>query len=252
MDPSTPSKKTNKALPAPSMPKTPRIPLSPWKPEQKEFWDPEVNFAWIDKHSPAKPSAPKLDFTSSAAPSNNKQASPKKKSTSTSTPAAAAAAAGAIQPVISPTKKQQREAKRAFDASKDDVARSFLAALDERVTEGKLSQLTEATGGLRTVWSNTLQTTAGRAHWKCRTVARTTTLADGSVASAAAKEAQHEAHIELASKVLTNEADLLNTVAHEFCHLVVFSEFYQPTGPFPPHVFPLSPCAYLPTYQEPP
>ncbi|KAJ2991832.1 hypothetical protein NUW58_g2376 [Xylaria curta] len=50
-EPMTPRKNLT-ASPA----KVPRIPMSPWKPEHKEFWDPEVNFAWIDKHSPPKKS----------------------------------------------------------------------------------------------------------------------------------------------------------------------------------------------------
>ena len=61
-DPVTP-RKGNKTLP-PSPHKTPRIPLSPWKPDNKEFWDPEVNFAWIDKHSPAKPTRSRRDPSS--------------------------------------------------------------------------------------------------------------------------------------------------------------------------------------------
>ncbi|RYO85092.1 hypothetical protein DL766_004019 [Monosporascus sp. MC13-8B] len=222
MDPTTP-RKTNKTLPA-SPHKTPRIPMPPWKPEHKEFWDPEANFAWIDKHSPPKqPSSaagtatgtanliknnqvnlpPAIDLTNDNDKDDGMGSPRKKKQAAPPSP-----------------KKQQREAKRAFDETKDALARSFLRELDERITGGRLGRLTEATGGLRTVWSNTLQTTAGRAHWKCRTATRTTRDADG--ASSTTSEARHEAHIELAAKVLTNEPDLLNTVAHEFCHLAVF------------------------------
>ncbi|RYP64210.1 hypothetical protein DL769_006756 [Monosporascus sp. CRB-8-3] len=222
MDPTTP-RKTNKTLPA-SPHKTPRVPMAPWKPEHKEFWDPEANFAWIDKHSPPKQPTtaagtatgtanliknnqvslpPAIDITNGG-DNDNGMGSPRKKK----------------QAAPASPKKQQREAKRAFDETKDALARSFLRELDERITGGRLAQLTEATGGLRTVWSNTLQTTAGRAHWKCKTATRTTRNADGT--SSTAGEARHEAHIELAAKVLTNEPDLLNTVAHEFCHLAVF------------------------------
>ncbi|KAK5625488.1 hypothetical protein RRF57_001204 [Xylaria bambusicola] len=203
LEPKTPKKKAT-ASPA----KVPRIPMSPWKPEHKEFWDPEVNFAWIDKHSPPKKSTKKvLDL---AAP-NNKDELERKYGTS-------------------PEKKQ---AKKAFDAVKEDLARDFLEELDQVITDGKLAQLTEATGGLRIIWSNTLLTTAGRAHWKCKTT--TTTSKQPSASSASSKSttstttattksttAQHSAHIELAVKVLSNESDLLNTVAHEFCHLAVF------------------------------
>ncbi|RYP33916.1 hypothetical protein DL767_004543 [Monosporascus sp. MG133] len=222
MDLTTP-RKTNKTLPT-SPHKTPRIPMSPWKPEHKEFWDPEANFAWIDKHSPPKQSTtaagtatgtanliknnqvnlpPAIDLTKDNENDNGMGSPRKKKQAAPASP-----------------KKQQREAKRAFDESKDALARSFLRELDERITGGRLGRLTEATGGLRTVWSNTLQTTAGRAHWKCKTATRTTRNTDGT--SSTTSEARHEAHIELAAKVLTNESDLLNTVAHEFCHLAVF------------------------------
>ncbi|KAI1122051.1 hypothetical protein F5Y10DRAFT_254991 [Nemania abortiva] len=201
LEPMTPRKN----LPA-SPNKVPRIPLSPWKPEHKEFWDPEVNFAWIDKHSPPKKSTKKtLDLT---APDNKEEL---KRRYGTS-----------------PEKKQ---ARKAFDAVKEDLARDFLLELDQVVTNGKLAQLTETTGGLRIVWSNTLLTTAGRAHWKCKTTTTTSKQPSSSSSAPASSTSttitkttavQHYASIELAMKVLSNEADLLNTVAHEFCHLAVF------------------------------
>ncbi|KAI1424259.1 hypothetical protein F5Y12DRAFT_752979 [Xylaria sp. FL1777] len=203
LDPMTPRKNVTTS-PA----KIPRIPISPWKPEHKEFWDPEVNFAWIDKHSPPKKSTKKiLDLT---APDNKEEL---KRRYGTS-----------------PEKKQ---AKKAFDAVKEDLARDFLLELDKVITNGKLAQLTETTGGLRIVWSKTLQTTAGRAHWKCKTTTTTSkqpssssTSSTGPVTTATATTktttTQHSASIELATKVLSNESDLLNTVAHEFCHLAVF------------------------------
>ncbi|KAI1147496.1 hypothetical protein F4825DRAFT_437189 [Nemania diffusa] len=189
--------------------KMPRIPMSPWKPEHKEFWDPEVNFAWIDKHSPPKKSTKKIPDL--MAPDNREEL---KRRYGTS-----------------PEKKQ---AKKAFDAVKEDLARDFLLELDDAITGGKLAQLTATTGGLRIEWSNTLLTTAGRAHWKCKTTTTTSkqpTPSSSSSLSAAAgptttvtktTATQHYASIELAMKVLSNEADLLNTVAHEFCHLAVF------------------------------
>ncbi|KAI8627492.1 hypothetical protein F5Y19DRAFT_486737 [Xylariaceae sp. FL1651] len=207
LEPTTP-RKTLTASPA----KVPRIPMSPWKPEHKEFWDPEVNFAWIDKHSPPKKSPEKtIDLTGPDGKDDLKR-----------------------RYGTSPEKKQ---AKKAFDAVKEDLARTFLLELDKVITEGRLAQLTESTGGLRVVWSNTLLTTAGRAHWKCKTT--TTSASKPPVPSASSSSAssslttttmktttttttQHYASIELATKVLSNEADLLNTVAHEFCHLAVF------------------------------
>ncbi|KAI1117852.1 hypothetical protein F5Y14DRAFT_402233 [Nemania sp. NC0429] len=239
------ARKTSARIPEPMTPKknltaspakVPRIPMSPWKPEHKEFWDPEVNFAWIDKHSPPKKSAKKTmpDLT---APDHKAEL---KRRYGTS-----------------PEKKQ---AKKAFDSVKEDLARDFLLELDDVITNGKLAQLTEATGGLRIVWSNTLLTTAGRAHWKCKTTTTTSKLPPSASSSSTSATTtatattatgptitkttatgptitkttatgptitkttatQHHASIELAHKVLSNEADLLNTVAHEFCHLAVF------------------------------
>ncbi|KAI1739068.1 hypothetical protein F4680DRAFT_423786 [Xylaria scruposa] len=192
-EPMTPRKNLT-ASPA----KAPPIPMSPWKPEHKEFWDPEVNFAWIDQHSPPKKSTKKSTMPDLAAPENKEEL---KRRYGTS-----------------PEKKQ---AKKAFDAVKEDLARDFLVELDEVVTDGELARLTETTGGLRIEWSNTLLTTAGRAHWKCKTT--TTTSRQPSAPSATkTTSTQHYASIELATKVLSNESDLLNTVAHEFCHLAVF------------------------------
>ncbi|TRX95912.1 hypothetical protein FHL15_003054 [Xylaria flabelliformis] len=192
LEPMTPRKNLT-----PSPAKAPRIPMSPWKPEHKEFWDPEVNFAWIDQHSPPKKSTKKNTMPDLTAPQNKEEL---KRRYGTS-----------------PEKKQ---AKKAFDAVKEDLARDFLVELDEVVTNGELARLTESTGGLRIVWSNTLLTTAGRAHWKCKTT--TTTSRQPSASSTKTTTTQHYASIELATKVLSNESDLLNTVAHEFCHLAVF------------------------------
>ncbi|KAI1454633.1 SprT-like family-domain-containing protein [Annulohypoxylon moriforme] len=195
LEPTTP-RKTFKAIPASPL-KTPRIPISPWKPEQKEFWDSEVHFGWIDKHSPEK----KLE-------------SPKKaKSTAQELKMEAQRKYG-----VSPEKK---DARKAFDAVKESLARTFLQELDDRITDGKLTELTEDTGGLKVVWSNTLRTTAGRAYWKCKTLSTTTKNADG-VTTSRRETRQHIASIELSTHVLTKEFDLMNTVAHEFCHLAVF------------------------------
>ncbi|KAI0165070.1 SprT-like family-domain-containing protein [Hypoxylon sp. FL1284] len=183
LDPMTP-KKTLPASPS----KAPRIPQSPWKPEHREFWDPEKNFSWIDKHSPEK----KLE-------------SPRKRQLQDD------ARAGTTI-----TNAEKRSTKKAFEAIKEEMALAFLQELDDRITDGQLAQLTKETGGLKITWSKTLNSTAGRAHWKCKTLS--TRRADGSTD----KHKQHWASIELASKVLANEADLLNTVAHEFCHLAVF------------------------------
>ncbi|KAI5854479.1 SprT-like family-domain-containing protein [Durotheca rogersii] len=199
--PPTP-KKTLLASPS----KRPKIPASPWNPQQGEFWDPEANFGWIDKHSPEKPEGSRPSQSQSAPDNDGKAPGPKRKH--------AVATVGVAK----------RDARKAFDVTKEELARSFLQELDENVTDGQLTRMTAETGGLRIEWSNTLLTTAGRAHWKCKTMSTATKHADGTVEVRKEEvgRRQHHAHIELASKVLANETDLLNTVAHEFCHLAVF------------------------------
>ncbi|KAK7990541.1 hypothetical protein PG990_014821 [Apiospora arundinis] len=183
-------------LPSPT--KGPTIPTSPWKPEHQEFWDPEVQNKWIDDHSPHKQASPRK-LAMDGGDVNTKAALKLKYGTS----------------------PEKRNAKKAFNLVKESVAERFLAELDEKVTEGQLAKLTAATGGITIKWSTTLQSTAGRAHWKCKETSTMTEQADGTMASSG-KQKLHTAHIELATKVLLNEPDLLNTVAHEFCHLATF------------------------------
>lgn len=175
--------------------KTSTIPPSPWKAEHKEFWDVGIQNEWIDRHSPPKRSPKKLDLTAGA----DKMDAPKQKLG---------------------TSPEKKTTKKAFAQVRDKIAHDFLHELDERVTSGQLSRLTAATGGLQIKWSSTLQTTAGRAHWKCKEVRTMTQQPDGEFLTV--KERRHEGWIELAAKVLNNEDDLMNTVAHEFCHLAVF------------------------------
>lgn len=195
LDPVTPRKVL---LPSPTKGKA--IPTSPWKPEHSEFWDPEVQNKWIDDHSPHKQPSPRK-LAMDGGDVNTKAALKLKYGTS----------------------PEKKNAKKVFDAAKESAAERFLAELDDKVTDGQLSKLTAATGGIAIKWSTTLQSTAGRAHWKCKETTTMTEQADGSMAMAAGgKQKLHTAHIELATKVLLNEADLLNTVAHEFCHLATF------------------------------
>lgn len=191
LDPVTPKKSLQ-----PSPFKAPKIPPSPWKPDHKEFWDAEIQNEWIDRHSPPKRASPKklvLEATDAKALLKQKYG----------------------------TSPEKRNAKKAFDQVKETLAEDFLRELDDRITQGQLAKLTASTGGMRIKWSTTLQSTAGRAHWKCKEVSTMTQQPDGS-SLRSAKERRHEAWIELATKVLTNPDDLLNTVAHEFCHLAVF------------------------------
>lgn len=165
---------------APSPSKQVRIPKTPHRQSTDAFWSQEVTNDWNDKHSPTKlilPAAKK---------------SPTK---------------------LSPTK----EARKSFDATKQQVAEEFLAQLDQQITEGQIAALAESTGGVKLNWTKSLNTTAGRANWKRETIR--TKSADGTETDVKHK---HHVSIDLAEKVIDDEARLLNVMAHEFCHLANF------------------------------
>jgi germ cell nuclear acidic protein len=174
--------------------KLPRIPSTPHHPSSDLFWSREFVDDWNDEHSPKKQLFP--DAT--------KNKSPAKPLTSPKKAAAGVAAA-------------KRDAKKAFEQTKHSIAQRFLLELDTEITQGRLSELAESTGGIKINWSNKLNTTAGRANWKRETIR--TKNADGTEASV---RHRHHASIELAEKVIDDEHRLLNVVAHEFCHLANF------------------------------
>jgi predicted SprT family Zn-dependent metalloprotease len=93
------------------------------------------------------------------------------------------------------------------------LAETFLKELDTTITNGQIAALAASTGGIKVIWSNKLNTTAGRANWKRETLKSS---------SSAIPTYRHHAAIDLASKVIDNEDRLLNVVAHEFCHLANF------------------------------
>lgn len=177
--PETPVK-TRKTKRMVSLTKTPGFPKTPHRPNDDAFWNQEIVNDWIDEHSPRKPTMP-------ASSISNAKRSPSK------------------------------DEKRNFEAKKHTIASDFLQELDNKITEGKIGQLAEATGGVTLVWSKTLNTTAGRANWRRETIR--TKDASGAETSVQHK---HHASIELAEKVINDEDRLLNVVAHEFCHLANF------------------------------
>ncbi|EHK43650.1 hypothetical protein TRIATDRAFT_37227 [Trichoderma atroviride IMI 206040] len=123
------------------------------------------------------------------------------------------------QSSVSKTSSPKKQYKKSFDAKKDQLATDFLQQLDSRITDGKIGELTESTGGVKIVWSKTLKTTAGRASWKRETVS-SKQIKDG--VSVEVKQYRHHSSIELAEKVIDDEQRLFNVIAHEFCHLANF------------------------------
>lgn len=168
------------------------------------FWDQEFIDDWNDEHSPKK----QLFLPSAGGSPSKKQSSPSKRGE----PSAAAIA---------------KAAKKAFEQSKHELADKFLHELDTHITDGKISELSAATGGIRIDWTNKLNTTAGRANWKRETIKRK----DGDTGAVTSVRYKHHASIELAEKVIDDEGRLLNVIAHEFCHLANFMVSGVTTNP---------------------
>ncbi|KAM0348275.1 hypothetical protein ACHAPU_004243 [Fusarium lateritium] len=182
--PSTPPKASKpNGLVSPS--KKILIPKTPHRPSMDAFWSQDFVDGWNDQHSPRKLMLPPVTK------------SPRK---------------------ASPKKNPKKETKKSFAARKHALAENFLAELDREITQGKIAELAESTGGVKLVWTKTLNTTAGRANWR-RETSRTTRKVDGVELSVTYK---HHASIELAEKVIDDEHRLLNVMAHEFCHLANF------------------------------
>ena len=193
--PASPSKGR---LLSPSKRAVARIPTPPFRPSLDAFWNAETVNDWNDQYSPRKEWSPrKLKATQDEA-STSPTGSPKK--------------------LQSPSKRTKADvaAKKDWETRKHEVAQAFLTELDRKVTDNKVGELAASTGGVRFIWSKTLNTTAGRANWRRETTK--SRQVDGSVAVTH----KHHASIELAEKVIDDEERLLNVVAHEFCHLANF------------------------------
>ena len=193
--PASPSKSK---LVSPSKTKT-RIPTPPMRQSLDAFWSPNEVNEWNDKHSPRKAiGSPKKNPFLPSSESTSPTSSPKKSS---------------------PTKRTQAEvqAKKDFAARKHALAEAFLVELDNTITSGQIATLSASTGGVRLIWSKTLNSTAGRANWR-----RETIKTRPSPTSPTTTMQKHHASIELAEKVIDDEERLFNVLAHEFCHLANF------------------------------
>ncbi|KAK4247156.1 SprT-like family-domain-containing protein [Corynascus novoguineensis] len=177
--------------------KLPRIPITPHRPSSDLFWSQEFIDDWNDEHSPRKQLFPDAIAARQNSPT---KASPEKKSKKT---------AGS-------KKLSEREAKKVFETTKRELAEQFLQELDAVITNSKLAELAASTGGIKTIWTNKLNTTAGRANWKRETIR--TRQPDGTTVT----RHKHHASIELAEKVIDDADRLRNVLAHEFCHLANF------------------------------
>ncbi|KAK4496936.1 hypothetical protein PRZ48_011385 [Zasmidium cellare] len=193
--PPPPASPSKSKLQSPSK-KAPRIPTPPLRPSLDAFWTADAINDWNDQYSPQKPlkspRKPKLQPSA-------KEASP------TTSP----------NNLLSPAKRTKADlaAIKDFNARKITLAETFLSELDTTITQSRISALSSSTGGVQLIWSNTLNSTAGRANWRRET---TKSRSTDSV------QHKHFASIELATKVISTEHRLLNVIAHEFCHLANF------------------------------
>ncbi|RKF66026.1 putative sprt family metallopeptidase [Erysiphe neolycopersici] len=190
--------------------KIPRIPLTPHRLSSDAFWQQDVINEWNDRFSPSKILFPR----SKASSSNDKLENSKP----------------LIRPVniLDKIEKKSREAKKLFFEKKITLANSFLHELDAKITGGEISKLAASSGGVKITWNKKLNSTAGRANWKCEKINSKNSLTDAGPNSA---KVIHHATIELAEKVIDDEERLLNVMAHEFCHLATFMISNVKTNP---------------------
>ncbi|KAJ9647047.1 hypothetical protein H2199_002033 [Coniosporium tulheliwenetii] len=176
------------------------------------FWSAEVVNEWNDQYSPRKIlQSPKKPHHSRQQDSDLSNDDGEYISPST--------ARSPTKKTQSPTKRTKAAlaARKAWDTSKLSLAESFVAELDATVTQGRISALSASTGGIKIVWSKKLNTTAGRAKWRREGTTKTSTTDGG-----ATRTYIHHATVELAEKIIDTPDRLLNTLAHEFCHLATF------------------------------
>ncbi|KAI9670087.1 MAG: hypothetical protein M1829_004814 [Trizodia sp. TS-e1964] len=181
------------------------IPALPLRQSSDGFWNPVVVNDWNEQHSPRKlPLPPKTPARNTPAPSKK--------------PGSFVPGSSLRQSPLrnSPQKKDRvaLDRKAEFDQRKLIRAVSFLKEVDQTVTGGQIAKLTTVTGGVKIVWSKKLNSTAGRAVWR--------RVLEKPSSELGLKKYQHVASIELSEKVIDCEDRLLNTIAHEYCHLANF------------------------------
>ncbi|RMZ77343.1 hypothetical protein DV737_g4380, partial [Chaetothyriales sp. CBS 132003] len=125
---------------------------------------------------------------------------------------------------IAEEKKAEKVRKAGFEAAKRGLARELFDELDANITDGRIAKLSASSGGVKIEWSKTLRSTAGRANWR-RSVSKDSGVAiKGNFSDQVPPgiKVEHFASIELAEKVIDCEERLVNTLAHEYCHLANF------------------------------
>ena len=134
--------------------------------------------------------------------------------------------------------KAEKQRLKKFNAEKVALANDFFAQLDDHITDGEIGRLALSSGGVQVLWNNKLNTTAGQASFRReRRIPTPPTGLNATLQSptkpGGEEKHRHIAKIELASKVVTTEQRLYDTLAHEFCHLanfIVSHELKHPHG----------------------
>ncbi|KAL2009819.1 hypothetical protein VTN00DRAFT_5626 [Thermoascus crustaceus] len=212
-----------------------RIPPSPHRESIDEFWRQEVINDWNDQYSPRKDlAAPGRAMQRLLHALGETTTDESNKNSTESTPSSSCSPVKKDPKTPSKTalKKAEAEKKRAllakkkeFDNKKASFAEEFLKTLDDAVAGGQVQKLAEETGGVKIIWSKTLQTTAGRAKWKrekfsgSSNSSRDSSSSSSSYGEQTTTKIKHHATIELAERIIDCEDRLLNTLAHEYCHL---------------------------------
>ncbi|KAI9788620.1 MAG: hypothetical protein M1816_006766 [Peltula sp. TS41687] len=171
-----------------------RIPTPPPRLSEDAFWHSDFINKWNDQHSPRKPPFSKksglMDLTQDSS------------------------RGGPSQTTFYPLQKSAEEikAKRLFDMNKDGIARAFLAELDEKLTNGRISNLTASSGGVKIIWNKKMHSSAGAAMTLPYLVSRDGFPGEGFPDG-------FQAQIDLSEKLLDDEERLIDTLAHGWAHV---------------------------------
>ena len=218
--PSSPSKK---GLRSPTKERV-AVPPTPFRESVDAFWSEQITNDWVDQHSPRKANKLLEEFDESDPEADMGIMPRSRRPTTTTNKESRTPSKTALKKAEVAQRKAAAAAKKDFDDRKASVAEHFLQTLDDTVTGGRLQRMASATGGVRIAWSKTLQTTAGRASW--RRERKKSSLTSSSTSSPTDETqdptAKHTATIELAERIIDNEDRLINTLAHEYCHLANF------------------------------
>ncbi|CBX98373.1 hypothetical protein LEMA_P097820.1 [Plenodomus lingam JN3] len=232
--PLAPPSPTKLVSPSKKKPAIPKATDLHGRPSLDDFWNPAAVNEWNEHHSPVKPLvSPKkqkwredivkmmegvaLEDSGDEGYESPTTASPKKKPTARS-PTKKQQQTTAASIDATPDVKAIRAQRKAFADRKHDMAASFLAELDNTISQGRISALSAPTGGIKLIWSKTLKTTAGRANWRREQLR----LRTGPLPTDTRLQIRHHCSIELAEKVIDDQDRLYNVLAHEFCHLATF------------------------------